>query len=227
MGHPVIIGSRSIVKSLRKNQISLELEIKLPSCDLIGPSCDVKFAEFEIKFPPYDFKFAEFEIKLPPYGMQIMGNIEQDRAHSVFYSRANNQILSSNFAFNKELLISRNQNQSQPHMKGVNKVILVGNLGDEPEIKNLDNNVKVVKFSLATNETYKDHTGQSHTHTDWHSIVLWRGLAELAEKYLHKGSMIYLEGKIKTRNYEDKQGEKRYVTEIIGENVVLLDKPKH
>lgn len=110
-------------------------------------------------------------------------------------------------------------------MKGVNKVILVGNLGDEPEIKNLDNAVKVAKFSLATNETYKDPTGQSHTQTEWHNIVLWRGLAELAEKYLHKGSMIYLEGKIKTRNYEDKQGDKRYVTEIIGDQVVMLDKP--
>jgi single-strand DNA-binding protein len=110
-------------------------------------------------------------------------------------------------------------------MKGVNKVILVGNLGDDPQIKNLDGNVKVAKFSLATNETFKDSNGQNQTQTEWHSVVVWRGLADFAEKYLHKGSMVYLEGKIKTRNYEDKQGEKRYVTEIIGENVVMLDKP--
>jgi single-strand DNA-binding protein len=110
-------------------------------------------------------------------------------------------------------------------MKGVNKVILVGNLGDDPQIKNLDGNVKVAKFSLATNETFKDSNGQNQTQTEWHSVVVWRGLADFAEKYLYKGSMVYLEGKIKTRNYEDKQGEKRYVTEIIGENVVMLDKP--
>jgi single-strand DNA-binding protein len=109
-------------------------------------------------------------------------------------------------------------------MKGVNKVILVGNLGDDPEIRNLDGNLKVAKFSLATNETYKDSNGQVQTQTDWHIIVVWRGLADLAEKYLHKGSMVYLEGKLKTRSYEDKQGEKRYVTEVIGENIVMLDK---
>ncbi|MCP9765631.1 single-stranded DNA-binding protein [Lacihabitans soyangensis] len=112
-------------------------------------------------------------------------------------------------------------------MKGVNKVILVGNLGDDPEIKNLEGNVKVAKFSLGTNETFRDSNGQSQTQTEWHNIVFWRGLADFAEKYLHKGSMVYLEGKIKTRNYEDKRGEKRYVTEIIGENVVMLDKPNN
>jgi single-strand DNA-binding protein len=83
----------------------------------------------------------------------------------------------------------------------------------------------VAKFGLATNETFRDSNGQNQTQTEWHNVVVWRGLADFAEKYLHKGSMIYLEGKIKTRNYEDKQGEKRYVTEIIGENVVMLDKP--
>lgn len=83
----------------------------------------------------------------------------------------------------------------------------------------------MAKFGLATNETFRDSNGQNQTQTEWHNVVVWRGLADFAEKYLHKGSMIYLEGKIKTRNYEDKQGEKRYVTEIIGENVVMLDKP--
>ena len=109
-------------------------------------------------------------------------------------------------------------------MKGVNKVILVGNLGNDPEVKNLEGNVKVAKFSLATNETFRDTNGQNQTQTDWHNIVVWRGLADFAEQYLHKGSMVYLEGKIKTRNYEDKQGEKRYVTEIICEQIVMLDK---
>ena len=109
-------------------------------------------------------------------------------------------------------------------MKGVNKVILVGNLGDDPEIKNLEGNVKVAKFGLATNETFRDSNGQNQTQTEWHNVVVWRGLADFAEKYLHKGSLVYLEGKIKTRNYEDKRGEKRYVTEILGENVVMLDK---
>jgi single-strand DNA-binding protein len=112
-------------------------------------------------------------------------------------------------------------------MKGVNKVILVGNLGDNPEIKNLEDNVKVAKFSLATSEIFRDPNGQNQTQTEWHNVVLWRGLADLAEKYLHKGSMVYLEGKIKTRSYEDKQAVKRYVTEIIAEQLVMLDKPSN
>lgn len=109
-------------------------------------------------------------------------------------------------------------------MKGLNKVLLLGNLGKDPEVLTLEGNVKVAKFSLATSETYRDDKGQSHTTTEWHSIVLWRGLAELAEKYLHKGSSVYIEGKNKTRSYDDKQGSKRYVTEVIGEQILLLDK---
>ena len=109
-------------------------------------------------------------------------------------------------------------------MKGLNKVMLIGNLGKDPEVQTLDKNIKVAKFSLATTERFKDDKGQIHTLTDWHSIVLWRGLAELAEKYLHKGSTIYIEGKNKPRAFEDKQGIKRYVTEIIGEQVLMLDK---
>lgn len=102
--------------------------------------------------------------------------------------------------------------------------MLIGNLGKDPEVQTLDKNIKVAKFSLATTESFKDDKGQTHTLTDWHSIVLWRGLAELAEKYLHKGSTIYIEGKNKTRAFEDKQGNKRYVTEIVGEQVLMLDK---
>lgn len=109
-------------------------------------------------------------------------------------------------------------------MKGLNKVMLLGNLGKDPEVQTLNGNIKVAKFSLATTESYKDDKGQTHTQTEWHSVVLWRGLADLAEKYLHKGSTVYIEGKNKTRAYDDKQGVKRQVTEIIAEQVLLLDK---
>ena len=111
-------------------------------------------------------------------------------------------------------------------MKGLNKVMLLGNLGKDPEVQTLAGNIKIAKFSLATTESYKDDKGQAHTHTDWHAIVLWRGLAELAEKYLHKGSTVYIEGKNKTRIYDDKQGTKHYVTEVVGEQLLLLDKKK-
>jgi single-strand DNA-binding protein len=109
-------------------------------------------------------------------------------------------------------------------MRGLNKVTLIGNLGKDPELQVLQENVKVARFSLATSESYKDDKGQAHTHTEWHSVVLWRGLAELAEKYLKKGSLVYVEGKIKTRSYEDKTGAKKYVTEIAAEEVIMLDK---
>lgn len=109
-------------------------------------------------------------------------------------------------------------------MRGINKTILLGNVGKDPEIVILEKDVKVAKFSLATTDIFKDDKGQSHSQTEWHSIILWRNLADLAEKYIRKGSMLYIEGKNRTRTYEDKQGIKRYVTEIIGEEVVLLDK---
>lgn len=105
-------------------------------------------------------------------------------------------------------------------MKGLNKVLLLGNLGKDPELVTLEGNIKVAKFTLA----YKDENGQAHSQTEWHSIVVWRGLAELAEQYLRKGSMIHLEGKNRTRSYEDKQSQKRYVTEIVGEQIILLNK---
>jgi single-strand DNA-binding protein len=109
-------------------------------------------------------------------------------------------------------------------MRGLNKVTLIGNLGKDPEIQTLEGNIKVAKFSLATSESYKDSNGQNQSTTDWHSIVLWRGLADLAEKYLHKGSLVYVEGKLKTRSYDDKEGQKKYVSEIVAENILLLDK---
>lgn len=111
-------------------------------------------------------------------------------------------------------------------MKGLNKVTLIGNLGSDPDVQTLAGNIPVAKFSLATTETYKDDKGQSHAHTEWHNIVLWRGLADLAAKYMRKGTTIYLEGKNKTRSYDDKQGVKRYVTEVIGDQIILLDKKK-
>jgi single-strand DNA-binding protein len=115
-------------------------------------------------------------------------------------------------------------------MRGLNKVTLIGNLGKvgvapHPELQVLEGGFSVAKFSLATTESFKDDNGQTHTTTDWHNIVLWRGLAELAGKYLHKGSSIYLEGKLKPRSYEDKEGNKKYVTQIIAERFIMLDKP--
>ncbi len=107
-------------------------------------------------------------------------------------------------------------------MSGVNKAILVGNLGKDPEIRSLDSGVKVATFSLATTESYKDREGKKVESTEWHNIVLWRGLAEVAEKYLKKGNSIYVEGRIKTRSWDDKDGNKRYTTEIVADNMTML-----
>ena len=107
-------------------------------------------------------------------------------------------------------------------MAGVNKVILVGNLGKDPEVKYLDSGVAVANFSLATSESYKNKQGERVNQTEWHNIVLWRGLAEVAEKWLKKGSSVYIEGKIKTRKWEDKDGNTRYNTEILADNMTML-----
>ncbi len=109
-------------------------------------------------------------------------------------------------------------------MRGVNKVILIGNLGKDPEMQFLEGNIPVAKFPLATTEAFKDKTGKALTHTEWHSVVLWRGLAELAQKYLHKGSLVYIEGKLKTRYWEDREHNKKSQTEIIADNLIMLDK---
>ncbi|MFC2111270.1 single-stranded DNA-binding protein [Bacteroidota bacterium] len=106
-------------------------------------------------------------------------------------------------------------------MAGVNKVILVGNLGKDPETRRLDNGIAVTRFPLATTESYKDKSGQRVDQTEWHNIVLWRGLAEVAEKYLKKGGQVYVEGKLKTRSWE-KDGIKRYSTEIVADNMTML-----
>jgi len=107
-------------------------------------------------------------------------------------------------------------------MAGINKVILVGNLGKDPEVRTLENGAKVANFTLATSETYKNKEGQRVTTTEWHNIVLWRGLADIAERFLRKGNQVYIEGKIKSRTWDDKDGNKRYITEILGDNLTML-----
>jgi single-strand DNA-binding protein len=107
-------------------------------------------------------------------------------------------------------------------MSGVNKVILVGRLGKDPEVRNLENGATVANFTMATSEVYKDKiTGERKEITEWHNVVLWRGLAETASKYLHKGDQVYIEGKLRTRSWE-KDNVTRYTTEIVGDNMTLL-----
>lgn len=99
---------------------------------------------------------------------------------------------------------------------------MVGRLGKDPEVRNLENGATVANFTMATSESYKDKTtGDKKEITEWHNIVLWRGLAEIAAKYLHKGDMVYVEGKLRTRSWE-KEGVTRYTTEIVGDNMTML-----
>jgi single-strand DNA-binding protein len=110
-------------------------------------------------------------------------------------------------------------------MAGINKVILIGNLGRDPEMRYTPNSIAVCSFSVATSESYKDkNSGERITQTEWHNIVLWRGLAETSEKYLRKGSKVYIEGKLKTRKWDDNQGITRYSTEIVADVMQMLDK---
>jgi single-strand DNA-binding protein len=104
----------------------------------------------------------------------------------------------------------------------VNKVILVGNVGKDPETRYLDETTAISKFPMATSETYKNRSGERVSTTEWHNIVLWRGLAQVAEKYVRKGTQIYIEGRIKTRSYDDADGNKKYITEIVGDQMQLL-----
>jgi len=104
----------------------------------------------------------------------------------------------------------------------VNKVILVGNVGKDPETRYLDESTAITKFPMATSETYKNRQGERVSTTEWHNIVLWRGLAQVAEKYVKKGTQIYIEGRIKTRSYDDADGNKKYITEIVGDQMTLL-----
>jgi single-strand DNA-binding protein len=107
-------------------------------------------------------------------------------------------------------------------MAGVNKVILIGNLGADPEVRSLESGVKVATINVATSESYKDKSGERQTQTEWHRVVLWRGLAEVVEKYLKKGSQVYIEGRLRTRSYDDQDGKKMYVTEIEARELTML-----
>ncbi len=108
--------------------------------------------------------------------------------------------------------------------KSVNKVILVGNLGKDPEVKYTPSGTAVAKFSLATNEKFKDKAGEWQERTEWHSIVAWQRLAEIVGEYVRKGGKLYLEGRLQTSSWDDKEsGQKKYRTEIIAQDIVLLD----
>ncbi len=110
-------------------------------------------------------------------------------------------------------------------MGSLNKVMLIGNMGKDPDVRTIPSGVKVASFSIATSENYTNRDGQKVDKTEWHNIVLWRGLAEIAEKYLRKGSQVYIEGRLQTRSWDDQNGNKRYTTEIIGDSMVMLGKP--
>jgi len=112
-------------------------------------------------------------------------------------------------------------------MSGVNKVILIGNLGKDPELKYLEGNIAKLSFSLATTEIYKDGAGNQAEHTEWHNIVLWRYLAENGSKSLKKGTQVYVEGKLQTRHWVDKLGHKKNITEIVAENFVVLQRKEN
>ncbi|WP_456463730.1 single-stranded DNA-binding protein [Lutibacter sp.] len=103
-----------------------------------------------------------------------------------------------------------------------NKVQLIGNLGNNPEIITLDSGKKLAKFSLATNESYKNAEGEKITNTDWHNIIAWGKTAEIIEKYLDKGNEIAIEGKLTSRSYEDKDGNKKYITEVVVNELLML-----
>lgn len=112
-------------------------------------------------------------------------------------------------------------------MSGLNKVMLIGHLGKDPEIKYLDGNIPRLAFSLATTEVYKDKNGNRAEHTEWHNIVLWRNLAQNGEKLLKKGMQVYIEGKLQTRQWQDRDGVKKNITEITGENFIVLNRREH
>ncbi len=106
--------------------------------------------------------------------------------------------------------------------RSLNKVQLIGNLGADPEVRNLENDLVVANIRIATTESYTDkNSGQRVDKTEWHRIVLWRGLAKVAEQYLHKGDSVYIEGKLRTRTYE-KEGQTHYATDIYAENLIML-----
>jgi single-strand DNA-binding protein len=121
-------------------------------------------------------------------------------------------------------LAARPQKKRSEYMaRGVNKVILIGNLGSDPEVKYTPNGAPVANFSLATSESWNDKDGQRQERTEWHRLVLWRKLAEIAGQYLKKGARIYVEGKLQTRSWDDQSGQKRYMTEVVVNDMQMLD----
>lgn len=110
-------------------------------------------------------------------------------------------------------------------MGSLNKATLIGNLGKDPEVRAIPSGAKVANFSIATTESYTGKDGNKVDKTEWHNIVMWRGLAEVAEKYLRKGSQVYIEGRLQTRSWDDQNGQKRYTTEIVADNMVMLGRP--
>ncbi len=106
----------------------------------------------------------------------------------------------------------------------LNKVMLIGNVGKNPELKFTPSGIPVTSFNLATTDSWKDRSGNLQEHTDWHSVVAWRGLAEICHKLLKKGARVYIEGKLQTRNFDDKNGSRRHIVEILVDNMLLLDK---
>ena len=107
--------------------------------------------------------------------------------------------------------------------KSLNKVMLIGNLGKDPELRYTTSGVAVASFSIATSESWKDQEGNMQERTEWHNIVAWRKLAEICGEWLKKGKRVYIEGRIQTRSYDDKNGVKKYITEIIADDMIMLD----
>lgn len=124
-------------------------------------------------------------------------------------------VLSKNIAYFGQNLIPFNM---------VNKVILIGNVGADPDVRYLEGGVAVANFRLATSEVYNNRNGEQVRQTEWHNIVLWRNLAQIAEKYVKKGMMLYIEGRLRTRSWDDQNGVKRYVTEIYGDAMQMLSR---
>ncbi len=107
--------------------------------------------------------------------------------------------------------------------RSLNKVMLIGNVGKDPDVNFTASGIPVAQFRLATTESRKDKDGQYQEHTEWHTIIAWRGLAEIIQRLVHRGSRIYVEGRLQTRIFEDQSGTKKYFTEVVADNILLLD----
>lgn len=128
------------------------------------------------------------------------------------------------YSFRTDYSIFTQTNNLYPYSFMVNKVTLIGNLGKDPEVRKLESGATVANFSVATNENYRDKSGEWQTITEWHNVVAWRGLAERAERDLKKGGMVYIEGKISTRKWQDKDGNDRYNTDIVAQQLRSLER---